>query len=316
MDGKQLVKAFDFVKNRAKATKYLSPNDVVEVPGAPGVRVYVMGPPKSEAALRAEDPNEEEGYHKLAMEALAMDEMALGAVEASVSEGDEFRAFDSRWGVAMNPSSEEESKGMQAMRAAYARDDWRKIDDGWAGAAERMALQMDQGTNNTSLVLAFELVDTREVLLFVGDAQAGNWRSWDDCNWTVDGRKESAAGLLERTIFYKVGHHGSHNATMRGKGLERMPKLKAAFIPVDETVAQKAKGWKKMPLKGICDALKAQCEVVFQGDDDKADNSGRWESGGEIEKIEGNPKYKKGGKESKVMTSTETRKLFTDYFLR
>lgn len=305
-DGKQLVKAFDFVKNRAKATQYLSPNDLVAVPGTPGVRVYVMGPPKSEAALRAEDPNEEEGYHKL----------ALGAVEASVSEEEEFRAFDSRWGLPVNAPSKGESPGMQAMRAAYARDDWRKIDDGWAGAAERLALQMDQGTNNTSLVLAFELVDTREVLLFVGDAQAGNWRSWDKCNWTVDGRKESAEGLLQRTIFYKVGHHGSHNATMKGKGLERMPKLEAAFIPVDETVAHEVKGWVNMPLNGIRDALKKRCKVVFQGDVDVADKPGRWKSGEKIKQMEMNPKYKKGGKEPKVVEGAKTRSLYTDYFLK
>ena len=53
--------------------------------------------------------------------------------------------------------------------------------------------------------------------------------------------------LLRRTIFYKVGHHGSHNATLREKGLEQMSGLKVAMIPVDHEMAVK-KRWVHMPL--------------------------------------------------------------------
>ena len=45
--------------------------------------------------------------------------------------------------------------------------------------------------------------------------------------------------LLACTIFYKVGHHGSHNATLKAKGLEMMKSLKTAAIPVDQVVAKK-----------------------------------------------------------------------------
>jgi len=45
--------------------------------------------------------------------------------------------------------------------------------------------------------------------------------------------------LLARTVFYKVGHHGSHNATLRQQGLEQMKRLKTAVIPVDEVVAKR-----------------------------------------------------------------------------
>jgi hypothetical protein len=34
--------------------------------------------------------------------------------------------------------------------------------------------------------------------------------------------KVKAEDLLERTVLYKVGHHASHNATLRQKGLELM----------------------------------------------------------------------------------------------
>lgn len=60
--------------------------------------------------------------------------------------------------------------------------------------------------------------------------------------------------LLKRTIFYKVGHHGSHNATLRDKGLEQMENLRVSTIPVDEEMAKK-KRWNHMPFDEILAAL-------------------------------------------------------------
>jgi hypothetical protein len=89
----------------------------------------------------------------------------------------------------------------------------------------QLALQVDNAINNTCLVLAFELIETGQVLLFVGDAQIGNWQSWMGLEFTVEAgnatRKVSAKELLARTVFNKVGHHGSGNATLRA-GLEAM----------------------------------------------------------------------------------------------
>ena len=46
--------------------------------------------------------------------------------------------------------------------------------------------------------------------------------------------------LLARTVLYKVGHHGSHNATLREKGLELMASGElAAMIPVNRVTAKK-----------------------------------------------------------------------------
>jgi hypothetical protein len=121
---------------------------------------------------------------------------------------------------------------------------------------------MDDFTNNTSLVLAIELTDSGKVLLFPGDAQFGNWNSWDSVKFATR-PNVTAADLLARAVFYKVGHHASHNATLRKRGLERMvrPDL-VAMIPVDQSEAKKkgpkhAGGW-KMPYPALYDALKAQ----------------------------------------------------------
>src|SRR5687768_2131673 len=62
---------------------------------------------------------------------------------------------------------------------------WRRIDDDWLDSAGEFALQLDSYTNNTSLAMAIELKGTGKVLLFVADAQAGNWISWAGLSWEV-----------------------------------------------------------------------------------------------------------------------------------
>src|SRR6185295_16271734 len=127
-----------------------------------------------------------------------------------------------------------------------AHDSWRRIDGEWLAGSPELALQLDSLTNNTSLVLAIELPagggSDRDVLLFAADAQVGNWLSWQDLKWTVDGKEVTGPDLLKRTILYKVGHHGSHNATLKEKGLEEMERLRVALIPVNQEMAGK-KGW-------------------------------------------------------------------------
>jgi len=135
---------------------------------------------------------------------------------------------------------------------------WRRIDADWLGLAPEFALQLDGATNNTSLVLAIELSEGGPVLLFVGDAQAGNWLSWDSLSWKVGRRTVSVPDLFARTVFYKCGHHGSHNATLKDKGVERMTgRDLVAFVPVDRPTARR-KNWNRMPLPGIIEALAAR----------------------------------------------------------
>jgi hypothetical protein len=116
-------------------------------------------------------------------------------------------------------------------------------------------------------VLAIEHVDSGKVLLFPGDAQVGNWLSWSQYSWqgvAPDGTASTvtSADLLARTVLYKVGHHGSHNATLRDQGLELMthPEL-TAMIPVDEKFAKTkvppATGW-QMPFGPLMQRLQEQ----------------------------------------------------------
>jgi hypothetical protein len=70
---------------------------------------------------------------------------------------------------------------------------------------------LDTALNNTSLILLFEIGDKK--LLFPGDAQIENWefalsKAKED---TSQGRELNQ--LLSQVDLYKVGHHGSLNAT-------------------------------------------------------------------------------------------------------
>ena len=68
----------------------------------------------------------------------------------------------------------------------------------------------------------------------------GNWLSWHQ----LDSTGQFAKSLLSRTVLYKVGHHASHNATLKGKGLQMMTNVSrlVAMIPVDQKEAHKPKG--------------------------------------------------------------------------
>jgi hypothetical protein len=130
---------------------------------------------------------------------------------------------------------------------------WRRIDDIGMFAATELALQLDADTNNTSLVLAIRLPGGK-VLLFPGDAQVGNWESWQKV--VLPDQRITVNDLLAATAVYKVGHHGSDNATLSELGLERMtaPEL-LALLPVDEDVAHNNKGWLRMPFIPLMNRL-------------------------------------------------------------
>jgi hypothetical protein len=146
-------------------------------------------------------------------------------------------------------------------------NEWRRRDSAWLEGSSELALALDSATNNTSLVLAIEFPDG-DALLFVADAQVGNWLSWQELKWTMNGRVVTGPDLLRRTIFYKVGHHGSHNATLRKKGLEQMNNLLFAVIPVNHEMAVK-KRWGKMPLPELVDALREKAKTaVLRSDED------------------------------------------------
>ena len=257
----RLQNALGFVLAQGNARYHTPGRPPLPLPG--GARVYVLGPPRDEKLLLRSDPSRRasEVYEKK----LGLDDetsffaAALATVPGTglklTEEEAELRAlsvpFDRPCGRSFAEAQQEGffQKHYFGLPGQPKDKDisWRRIDEAWLGTAEKLALQLDGDTNNTSLVLAFELSPGGKVLLFPGDAQVGNWLSWEGLSWPREGKPGdpvTAADLLRRTVLYKVGHHASHNATLRAKGLELMesPDL-VAMIPVDEVMAREVKGW-------------------------------------------------------------------------
>jgi hypothetical protein len=244
----------------------------------PDIRVWVLGPPRDEKLLRrtfisdevyhlAPNDSEDEAFF------LAQGLGEAGRLGPGEGGGDPYAPFDAAYGGPLvNHAAAGAAQASSPMRLPMASflsqhyygpsDDalnpdqsWRRIDEDWLGQAADFALQLDSATNNTSLVLAIEVISTGQVLLFAADAQVGNWESWQSLSWTLPGgSRVTGPDLLKRTVFYKVGHHGSHNATLREQGLEMMPQGLVAFIPVDHDMAVR-KRWGQMPLPGLVEAL-------------------------------------------------------------
>jgi len=78
------------------------------------------------------------------------------------------------------------------------------------------ATALDKFLNNQSLVVLFTFDGKKQ--LFAGDAQGGNWEYWmfggtPNNAPSVDQIDKDSKAILGHLDFYKVGHHGSTNAT-------------------------------------------------------------------------------------------------------
>ena len=290
------------------AVECLLPGKQLKLPGkalsglAAGVRVYVLGPPYQAARIADDLPSKAhpETYEKARTLQAASDGLGVNwswmaavmdtgrgatGLEADTEDDDNVERsnpFDAKVQVDWN-GAEKHPYFAARYFAQTPENQGRRIDGDWLWTgAQKLALQLDSKTNNTSLVLAFELPVSKKVLLFTGDAQVGNWLSWHDQDYPADdGRKVTATDLLNRTVLYKVGHHGSHNATLRQKGLELMthPDL-VAMLPV-EADAVKRLGYGEMPLPSLVEALKERThDRILRVDEPWAASAapGQWRS--------------------------------------
>ena len=250
-------KAFDFVKQQWGTPRYLKPGQrPLIIEGLPDVRFFVLGPPEDASYIRKSRPSSHGGQVYLDdpnTGELGLYLSALGRKDNNIRR-EKYTPFNAAYHVDTPEDTVLNNQPLERLRSKYNWETWRQINMDWAGAAGELALRLDAHTNNTSLVLAVELAPNNKVLLFPGDAQVGNWLSWDSVKWTGEYHELTAKELLSRTVLYKVGHHGSHNATLREKGLERMTNEDlAAMIPVDRQVAKKRR-W-RMPHEPLYERL-------------------------------------------------------------
>jgi beta-lactamase superfamily II metal-dependent hydrolase len=258
---------------------YTSPdNPPRSLPEYPGVRFYTLGPPRDENQLKI-----------LEASGIAVDDIMLHdeatyfniAVSAAFGEGklsDEQHKryvrlnkrsmpFGDELGLTKKEAKEYIINDIRFFEEHYGfkKDDpekaWRRINYDWLASSEQLALYMDNYVNNTSLVIAIELTGSGNVLLFPGDAQYGNWDSWKDLTWTIENEQgESkdveAMDLIKKTVFYKVGHHGSHNGTLKTY-LRQMNNKLVVMIPCNEKWALDKRKWNH-PDPGLLPEIEAK----------------------------------------------------------
>lgn len=186
--GKDNIKNLRAVENLMT----MAPNDYVNAGKTtrltrflPGVTVRVLGPPtiKQHDDVRRQRARDKDEFWHLQARSLA-----LGAKSATARTDSLFDDFAS-------------TTGRRAPTAARWLVNAIKSEN--AEQLLQLVRILDTAMNNTSLILLFECADQK--LLFPGDAQIENWQYALN---TPALRKH-----LDDISVYKVGHHGSLNAT-------------------------------------------------------------------------------------------------------
>lgn len=255
----------DVHKKLTDNVRYFSPSDPpLSLTEYPGVRFYTLGPPRDEEQLKILEASglavddimlhDEAAYFNLAACAVYGDQLDAAQHERYKVLHKRSMPFGEEIGLTETKAMNYKADGKLFFDTYYGFDDkdpekaWRRIDYDWLASAEQLALYMDDYVNNTSLVLAVELSSSGKVLLFPGDAQYGNWASWEGCRWRVEddqGEIHEVRGLdlIKKTAFVKVGHHGSHNGTLN-ECLRQMSDGLVAMIPCDEKWAWDKHKWR------------------------------------------------------------------------
>jgi beta-lactamase superfamily II metal-dependent hydrolase len=199
---------------------------------APGLKIHVLGPPRDEDGIASMDPPSGMGY--------------LTRITDSTDPGP-VPAFGTRWQILPEQFANE------ARHDSFRDDDREKIDEIAEQPFGSLAAALDKAINNTSLILMFEVGQL--LMLFPGDAQWGAWNA-------IMG-DPPAKTLLERTTFYKVGHHGSHNATPREFIETMMPAGGTALFSTCNV-----KQWPNIPRAPLVNAIAGKAQRYARSDDE------------------------------------------------
>ncbi|HEX7150300.1 MAG TPA: MBL fold metallo-hydrolase [Thermoanaerobaculia bacterium] len=200
----------------------------------PGVKVHVLGPPTIEqhADVKAYAKESEQYWSMQAAATRVSRKMTVGKLfpEAASVQLEELPK-SVRWFV-------------------------RKVRTVQAQQLMELVRIIDATLNNTSLILLFEVGG--KLLLFPGDAQVENW------DYALNHAKNRAAvrKLLRKTDVYKVGHHGSLNATP--KELWELFRKGRGFKTLLSTRTGKhghAASNTEVPRETLVDALEAHSEL-------------------------------------------------------
>lgn len=159
----------------------------------PGVKIHVLGPPNLEqhASIQRQKSRDENEFWMLQGAARTFWRMQAASGELI----NDFTSGDSR----LFPDADI----YQDFFPSHDRWFIRQLRSLRGQQLLGLVRILDKAMNNTSVILLFEVAGKK--LLFSGDAQIENWE------YALNNK--AALELLKDVYVYKVGHHGSRNAT-------------------------------------------------------------------------------------------------------
>lgn len=269
-----MVKLKALLKDKKVPVDYLDPGETLQLDELPGLSFHVLGPPYEKDAVFKEGKQGRDVYNKK----LFLSGNSLSA-NAFINLGDqeydeEDLPFSTEYIMdrkdqslisSLATSQDYRTEGTPVINSYYEPSQaWRTVELDWLGSAGSLALRLNSHINNTSLVLAIESESSGKVMLLPGDAEFGSWESWHLIKkWEKkgkDGKKHLVEDLLNRTVFYKVGHHLSYNGTALEKGISMMEDTNlVAMATLDrKRISEK---WKStMPNKHLLQELIKRCK--------------------------------------------------------
>ena len=250
--------AMKYVKDISNNLEYRTPGEVLTMSGASGVKFFILGPPRDQDMKYFKRPEvEEELYHfkaKADQDEPVSESLPNFVVPPGVLLEDGFSPFKKDHHMT-------ESDLRKFWREYNSTDhNWRQIETDHLETAASIALRVNSLLNNTSLAMAIEFGKNKKIILLPADAQSGNWMGWhkdDVVSALKSNGGRTTKEILNNTVFYKVGHHGSHNGTASMSGLEQMtsPDLVAMIPVVKDKIPSAWGGPKNFPAAGLFGVL-------------------------------------------------------------
>jgi beta-lactamase superfamily II metal-dependent hydrolase len=208
----------------------------------PGVEVEILGPSRDPGVLAQMDPPDEESF--------------LSAIHMEiVTPGSRSRPFNSRWELDRVNYDQRIGGGLDE---SFEQTSEAHMSELFDEPVLEAATRLEEAVNSTSLVLLFRVGNAW--MLFPGDAQWGTWNAIL--------HDASRSKLLENLTFYKVGHHGSHNATPVTFATQFIKDKVRTMIPYGNVAK-----WPSIPRPGLIDYLTAHSVPFVRSDRAPATNA-------------------------------------------
>jgi beta-lactamase superfamily II metal-dependent hydrolase len=253
--------AMEYVRQKGTRMEYRHPGEVIkDLPGAEGIKFYMLGPPRDkDLKFFKIETNSDEMYGlRMMVRSSTADQPDLDVEETVLQSGMLLEDGASPFSEAFKMKDAGRRKFFAIYNSEKFR--WRQIETDWLASGNEMALALTRLTNNTSLAMALEFENSEEVILLPADAQSGNWMGWHKADVMKALREKGGKDtdqLLNKTVFMKVGHHGSHNGTASHSGLDKIIGTKlTAFMPlIQDKVPKEWGGSKNFPAKQLYKVL-------------------------------------------------------------